>query len=170
MKRCLIWLVVFHLAVSLTYAQTPKPDANNAGLKLPAGFVALKVADGLGAARLLAVAPNGDIFVKLENLKSGKGIYWLRDPKKDGRAEQKTGFGNYIGTGMYIKGNYLYASSNTDIYRYKLDDNFKPDTANPEKLVTGLLARHQHESKSIIVDNDGNLYTNIGAYSNANRS
>jgi glucose/arabinose dehydrogenase len=116
---------------------------------------------------ILPVAPNGNIFVKLENLKSGKGIYWLRDPNKDGRDEQKTGFGNYVGTGMYIKGNYLYASSNTDIYRYKLDDNFKPDTANPEKLVTGLLARHQHESKSIVVDNDGNLYTNIGAYSNA---
>jgi len=167
MKRCFIWLGIFHLAVSAGVAQTSKPDANNAGLKLPAGFVALKVADGLGAARHLAVAPNGNIFVKLENLKSGKGIYWLRDPNKDGRDEQKTGFGNYIGTGMYIKGNYLYASSNTDIYRYKLDDNFKPDTANPEKLVTGLLARHQHESKSIIVDNDGNLYTNIGAYSNA---
>ncbi|HYK44311.1 MAG TPA: PQQ-dependent sugar dehydrogenase [Parafilimonas sp.] len=167
MKRCFIWLGIFHFAVFAGIAQGPKPDANNAGLKLPAGFVALKVADGLGAARHLAVAPNGDIFVKLEGLKSGKSIYWLHDANKDGRAEQKTGFAKYIGTGMYIKGNYLYASSNTDIYRYKLDDSFRPDTAHPEKIVTGLLARHQHESKSIVLDNEGNLYTNIGAYSNA---
>ncbi|MDE3236053.1 MAG: PQQ-dependent sugar dehydrogenase, partial [Bacteroidota bacterium] len=32
---------------------------------------------------------------------------------------------------------------------------------------TGLLNRHQHESKSIVLDNEGNLYVNIGAYSNS---
>src|SRR5580765_1699793 len=98
------------LLISLAgHAQTPKPDANNAGLKLPTGFVAFKAADGLGAARHLAVAPNGDIFVKLENLKKGKGIYWLHDANNDGRAEQMKGFGNYIGTGMCLKNGYLYA-------------------------------------------------------------
>ena len=148
-------------------AQTIKADAGNAGLKMPPGFGALKVADGLKAARHLAVAPNGDIFVKLEGLKSGKSIYWLHDANKDGKAEQMKGFGNYIGTGMYLKDHYLYASSNEEIYRYKLGDDFKPDTANPEKIITGLLSRHEHESKSIVLDDAGNIYTNIGAYSNA---
>jgi hypothetical protein len=62
MKRCFIWLGIFHLAVSAGVAQTPKPDANNAGLKLPAGFVALKVADGLGAARHLACCSEWKYF------------------------------------------------------------------------------------------------------------
>jgi glucose/arabinose dehydrogenase len=57
---------------------------------------------------------------------------------------------------------------NTDVYRYKLGADNKPaDADNPEKIVAGLLDRHQHESKSIVLDNDGNVYVNIGAYSNA---
>jgi glucose/arabinose dehydrogenase len=151
-----------------TCAQPVKPDASNAGLKLPAGFHALKAADGLGAARHIAVAPNGDVFVKLEKLKNDKGIYLLHDANGDGRLEQLTGFGNYIGTGIYLKDGYLYASSNVEVFRYKLAADNKPfDENNPEKIITGLLDRHQHESKSITLDNAGNIYVNIGAYSNA---
>src|SRR5579864_4519998 len=100
-------------------AQSVKTDSTNAGLKLPKGFTAIKVADGLGAARHIAVASNGDVFVKLEKLKDGKGIYLLHDADSNGTLEQKTGFGNYIGTGMYLKDGYLYASSNTAVFRYK---------------------------------------------------
>lgn len=148
--------------------KTVKPDPDNAGLKLPQGFGALKVTDGLGEARHLAVTANGDIYVKLSSLKNGKGIYYLHDNNGDGKADVKTGFGNYTGTGMAIKNGYLYASSDEEVFRYKLDDNGKvtnPET--PEKIVTGLLSRHEHEAKAITLDNDGNLYVNIGAYSNA---
>ena len=148
-------------------AQSSKQNAS-AGLKLPSGFTAIKAADSLGSARHIAVASNGDLFVKLEKLKDGKGIYLLHDAKNDGHYEPVTSFGNYIGTGIYLKNGYLYASSNTDVYRYKLGADNKPaDTSNPEKIVSGLLDRHQHESKSIVLDNDGNVYVNIGAYSNA---
>ena len=131
-------------------------------------FSAIKAVDSLGIARHIAVAPNGDLFVKLERLKDNKGIYLLRDANNDGKYETKQGFGDYIGTGIYLKDGYLYASSNTDIYRYKLGtDNMPVDASNPEKIVTGLLDRHQHESKSITLDNAGNVYVNVGAYSNA---
>ncbi|MFN9590676.1 MAG: hypothetical protein ACK56A_09820 [Bacteroidota bacterium] len=43
-----------------------KPDSNNAGLKLPSGFSALKVAENLGRARHSAVNQAGEIYVKLE--------------------------------------------------------------------------------------------------------
>lgn len=148
-------------------AQTIKPDASNAGLKLPEGFNAIKAADGLGTARHIAVASNGDVFVKLEKLKDGKGIYQLHDADNDGRFEQLKGFGSFIGTGICLKNDYLYTSSNEDVYRYKLTGDNKPvDENNPEKIITGLIDRHQHESKSITLDNDGNIYVNIGAYSN----
>ncbi|MEP6467012.1 MAG: sorbosone dehydrogenase, partial [Parafilimonas sp.] len=151
-----------------TCAQPSKPGATNAGLKLPAGFAALKAADGLGEARHIAIASNGDIFVKLSKLKNGKGIYLLHDANKDGRTEQITGFGNYTGTGMYLKDGYLYASSDEEIFRYKLDADNKPvDENNPEKIITGLIARNEHEAKAITLDNDGNIYVNIGAYSNS---
>ena len=168
MKTIHYFLVISFITVLNACAQSVKPDAANAGLKLPAGFSAIKAADGLGNARHIAAAANGDLFVKLEQLKNGKGIYLLHDANKDGRYEQMNGFGNYIGTGIYLKDGYLYASSNREVYRYKLGDDNKPvDPNNPEKIITGLLARHEHESKSIVLDNDGNIYVNVGAYSNS---
>lgn len=147
---------------------TPAPDADTAGLKLPAGFGAIKVADSVGKARHLVVTKEGDIYVKLASPKDGKGIIKLHDANGDGKADETTGFGDYGGTGITIKNGYLYASSNTEVFRYKLDDKDQvtaPD--QPEKIVTGLIDRNQHESKSLILDNEGNIYVNIGAYSNA---
>lgn len=167
--------ISFIIAATLFYflntaclnAQQSKNNTSNAGLKLPAGFSATAVADGLGAARHLAVTPDGDIYVKLENLKDGKGIYWLHDSNNDGKMDKMIGFGNYTGTGMNISDHYLYASSNTEVFRYKLDDNYNVDTTSEEKIITGLLARGEHEAKAFTLDNNGNIYVNIGAYSNA---
>jgi glucose/arabinose dehydrogenase len=147
---------------------TPTPDADTAGLKLPAGFGAIKVADSIGKARHLVVTKEGDIYVKLASPKDGKGIIKLHDANGDGKADETTGFGNYGGTGITIKNGYLYASSNTEVFRYKLDDKGQVTTPDqPEKIVTGLIDRNQHETKSLILDNEGNIYVNIGAYSNA---
>ena|SRR5579862_7210363 len=137
-------------------------------LKLPNDFHAEIVAENLGTARHLAVTKQGLVYVKLGKLKNGKGIIALKDINGDGKADKEIGFGNFIGTGIYIKDGYLYASSNTDVYRYKLNDNGEViDTAHAERIVTGLLDRHEHNSKSIVLDNNGNIYVNVGAYSNA---
>lgn len=138
------------------------------GIKLPAGFKAVVVAEKLGRARHVVVNANGDLYVKLERLRSGKGIVRLRDTDKDGRADDSSLFGNYGGTGIAIKNGYLYASSNSEVFRYKLNEKnevVNPDA--PETIVTGLVDRRTHNSKSIALDNDGNLYVNIGAPSNA---
>jgi len=146
-------------------------DSSSAGdvtLKLPSGFSAVVFAANLEGARHLAVNTNGDVYVKLSKLKDGKGIYRLRDANGDGKAEDVSGFGDFKGTGMAIKKGYLYASSDEEVFRYQLDANnniVNPD--KPEKIVTGLLSRNEHEAKAIALDNDGNLYVNIGAYSNA---
>ena len=146
----------------------PKADADNAGLTLPPGFGALKVADNLGHARHLAVTKEGTIYVKLARVKDGKGILFLQDENGDGKMEKQTGFGNYGGTGMYIKDGYLYASSDEEVFRYKLNDKDEvAEPADPEKIVTGLINRRQHESKSIVLDNNNHIYVNIGAYSNS---
>ncbi len=143
-------------------------DADNAGLKLPKGFGALIVAENAGRARHIAVNEQGTIFIKLGRLSDGKGILELKDSNGDGKADKTTGVGNYIGTGIVIKNGYLYASSDEAVFRYKLDgkgDILHPD--QPEKIITGLINRRQHESKSITLDNEGNIYVNIGAYSNS---
>lgn len=143
----------------------PKDDST---LKLPAGFKASILAENLGNARHITVTKQGNIYIKLSKLKDGKGIIMLQDANNDGKVESQKSFGSYTGTGICVKGEYLYASSDNEIFRYKLND--KGEVINmdqPEKIVTGLINRRQHESKSITLDNDGNLYVNIGAYSNA---
>jgi glucose/arabinose dehydrogenase len=142
--------------------------AENAGLTLPAGFSAVAVAENTGQARHIAVTKEGDIYIKLGQPKDGKAILFLQQPDANGVMQKKSGFGDYGGTGLYLKNGYLYASSNEDVYRYKLNDKDEViDPASPEKIVTGLLNRRQHESKSIVLDDANNIYVNIGAYSNS---
>ncbi len=144
------------------------PDADNGGLKLPAGFGAITVANETGPARHIAVNANGDVYVKLNQLKSGNGIIMLKDNDSDGRAETQTGFGNFPGTGIAIKDGYLYASSDEEVFRYKFNANNEiENTASPEKIITGLTIGSQHTSKSITLDNNHNIYVNIGAPSNS---
>ncbi len=140
-------------------------DAANAGLTLPSGFSAVAVAEQLGNARHMVITPQNDMYVHLAGPKNGKGILVLH---LDGdKATVKTGFANYGGTGIAIKNGYLYASDDHTVYRYKLDSkNEVTDPNKPEVVVTGLIAKRMHEPKALCLDNNGNLYVNIGAYSN----
>jgi glucose/arabinose dehydrogenase len=138
--------------------------AVNAALTLPDGFTAATVAENLGSVRHIAVNSNGDIYAKLEKLKDGKGILLL----KGGNAAALSSFGNFPGTGIAVKDGYLYASSNSAVYRYKLNANNEVEnTAKPETIVKGLTDRGQHNAKSITLDDAGNIYINIGAPSNS---
>lgn len=141
------------------------PQAGNAGLKLPSGFNASIIAEHLGAARHLTVTPQNEIYVKIQGAKDGKGIILLH--QANGKTTEKSNFGN-AGTGIALKNGYLYASTDEEVYRYKLNRNNEViDPNKPELVVTGLLSRHEHEAKAITMDNAGHLYVNIGAYSNS---
>jgi glucose/arabinose dehydrogenase len=145
----------------------PVDAAKRKGITVPKQFKVTVVATDLGKARHIAVNSNGDVYVKLEGLKDGKGIYRLRDSNGDGKAEDIVGFGDYEGTGIAIKNGYLYASSDEAVFRYKLNTQQEVENAaTPEKIITGLVNERQHASKSLTLDNDGNIYVNIGAPSN----
>ncbi|MEO5891160.1 MAG: c-type cytochrome [Ferruginibacter sp.] len=154
---------IFSLA---TLNAQEKSAKANAGLILPAGFSASVVADNLGRTRHLVVTQQGDIYVRLARPKDGSGTLVLHET--NGKAVVTGGFGNFGGTGIAIKDGYLYASSNREVFRYKLDEkNQVIDKDNGEKIITGLIERGQHETKSIALDNEGNVYVNIGAYMNS---
>ncbi|MBI4520774.1 MAG: glucose dehydrogenase, partial [Gemmatimonadetes bacterium] len=72
-----------------TVVAGPACDPDNGGLTLPDGFCALVAAEGLGAARHMVTAPNGDLFVADRN-QGGEnpvtgGVVALRDTDGDGR-------------------------------------------------------------------------------------
>jgi glucose/arabinose dehydrogenase len=161
MKTFLLAVIV--LAV---YGFTSFQWGTDIELKLPDGFRAETVVESLGRNRHIAVNNNGDIYIKLDRLKDGKGIYVLRN--NGGKFVVIKSFGNYTGTGIGIKNGYLYASSDNTVYRYRF--NAQNEIANPdapETMVTGLVSGGQHASKSIALDDKGYIYVNIGAPSNA---
>ena len=102
--------------------------------------------------------------MKLSRLKNGTGIVRLRDKNGDGKADEVKNFGDFPGTGIAVKNNFLYASSDDAIFRYKLENN--EITNAPEKIVQGLMNKRQHASKPFTLDNSGNIYVTIGAPSN----
>ena len=70
-NKYLVLIAGFAVSISLYSLKSGSevvPDADNAGLKLPEGFGALKVAETGARARHLVVTPQGDIYVKLAKL------------------------------------------------------------------------------------------------------
>ena len=144
---------------------TPKTDVS---LTIPHGFTATVFASGLGKARHITVTPSGYIYIKLASAKNGNTIVRLKDQNGDGVADEEMDFGSFKGTGIKVKSGWLYASSDEEIYRFKLDsDGVVSNPDQPEKIVTGLIARGEHEAKAFTLDNSGNIYVNIGAFSNS---
>ena len=148
-------------------ASLPACDPDNGGITLPDGFCALVVADGLGAARHLTVAPNGDIYVAIRNQQDTLGgIVALRDTDGDGRMDVEERFGEDGGTAMKLHGGYLYLGRDVAIERYRmLADSLVPETTL-EVLVT-LPDQDGHRAKGIAFDGEGGMFVNVGAPSNA---
>jgi glucose/arabinose dehydrogenase len=180
LRLSLIILIPLHFGYSQVWAsEAQKNGGNSSGfayadnkddLILPGGFRSIVVTDRLEArpARHIAVRDNGDIFIKMNSGKSGKGIAALRDSNKDGKAELVNYFGSYDGTGIAIYNGYLYASSDAEIYRYKLthDGSLLPEI-DAELVVSGFPVQTEHAAKGLAFDKRGNLYVSVGGPSNA---
>ncbi len=173
MNKTLLYITIALTTVTALTSLTINQQQGTlpANLKLPQGFSAAIVADSLGPIRHLAVTSNGNIYVKENSIRNRKGLYYLTDANHDGFFETKTGFGDYPGTGIKIKGGYLYSSSNSAIYRYKLNQkNEVIDTEKPELLVKGLVDKRADNAKAFALDDNNNLYVAIGSYSDACRA
>jgi glucose/arabinose dehydrogenase len=142
-------------------------DADNGAIQLAEGFSALVVADSLGTARHLVAAPNGDLYVILQQPDAnGHCMVALRDTTGDGKADRIARFGNYSGTGIELHEGHLYFSSDTAVWRYPLPAGQLVPTAPPELMVS-FPPQSGHEAKPMTFDAQGNLYVTVGAPSNA---
>ena len=149
------------------------PD--NDGLTLPDGFCAEIVADSVGPARHLAVHENGDLYVALREVQreatqseGGGALAALRDTTGDGRADVIRYFGGDAGgTGIGLRDGYLYASTTEAVRRYPLSDGQLVPDAPAETIVENFPEQDAHAAKSFTFDEQGQIYVNIGAPSNA---
>ena len=150
-------------------AALPTPDADDGAIQLPPGFRALVVADNLvlgqkvgntaNKLRYLAVADNGDLYAKTVV----GGLLALRSTKGDGRADQIVPFGSGGGTGIALWHGYLYESTTTAVYRYRITPGTLVPQGEPETVITGLPAGRQHDAKNIVFSSDGQLFVEVGS-------
>jgi glucose/arabinose dehydrogenase/mono/diheme cytochrome c family protein len=141
----------------------PKPDADDGAISLPPGFGAVVVADNLGKLRFIAVAPNGDVYVKVRE----GGIIALRDKDGDGRAETKQTFGGGGGSGISVRDGWLYHSSNSAVFRYRMTPGELVPKGPQETIVSGLPEGKEHYTKNFAFDGEGRLLVEVGSPSNA---
>jgi glucose/arabinose dehydrogenase len=143
-------------------------EPGNGGLTLPSGFCGVVVADNVGAARHLVVSRSGDIYVAIRNQQNAPGgVVALRDTNGDGRADVQERFGDSGGTGIQIYNNYLYVSRDDAVVRFPMKEGQLSAAGPAEVVVSGFPQQRVHPTKTLVFDNRGGLYVNVGNASNA---
>jgi glucose/arabinose dehydrogenase len=153
-------------------------DTDNGGLTLPTGFCAGVIADNLGTARNLVVAPNGDIFVSVRSgpecagAAAATGIHprppgygWRRQDRRAGEIRDAR-----AQPAFRLRNGYLYYATPISIERFKLTPGqLKP--SDPAEVIVGDFPsganQRGHRDKDIAFDTAGNVYVNVGLPSNA---
>jgi glucose/arabinose dehydrogenase len=158
---CFAKVVRSALAVPLLVGGVAIAEEND-GLTLPEGFSVSVVQEGQGAGRHLAVAANGDIY-----LASRDGILAMRDKDGDGKADEMQKIGDVQGTEVRLFKDWLYASDNVGVYRYRLKKGELVPSSPRQVVVDGFPMERQHADKTFALDTKGTLYVNVGAPSNS---
>ena len=162
------------MAAGFLAVATPSPAAaqecapDNAGITVPEGFCVTIVADSLGRARHMAVAPNGDIFVAVPG--DSGGIYGLRDTDGDGHPDVRElvirdPYAAYVR--LHAAGSWLYYGTLNEIIRYRRSAGSLAPQGSPDTIVRNLPGVRQHGIKTFTLGPAGELFVNIGAPSNS---
>jgi len=124
-----------------------------------------------GYARHMAVRDDGTLYLAL-TVRMGRGstmgLVAMQDRDGDGVADVIERFATNIpGTALQFHDGDLYFGSKTAVYRFSFDGDELIPSAEPEIVVDGFPVQRLHEAKTFAIDNDHNLYVNVGAPSNA---
>ena len=151
--------------------EVPADPLCDPAITVPEGFCARVYHPGVGAARQLAVASNGDVFVAVRNTGNQRGgVVALRDFDGDGRADQTESWGDNGGSGIALADGVLYFATDNAVLRYSIAPGSLTPSGAPETIVDGLPSDRNHASKSIALHPDGSVFVGIGSPSNACQS
>jgi Raf kinase inhibitor-like YbhB/YbcL family protein len=155
-----------NVSISSTIFKPAKVDATPAriaALKAPAGFSVTAFATGLKNARILAVAPNGDVYL---SRRDQGDVLLLRDTNGDGRADGApvTVASRAGAHGLAIRDNKLYLVTVKELF---VADILKDGMLGELKLLVGDLPdAGQHANRTIAFGPDGMLYLSVGSTCN----
>lgn len=145
----------------------PPADAISARLSVPAGFAVRRFAGGLSTPRLMAVGPDGQLYVA----ERGAGrIARLPDRNRDGLAEAA----EVVATGLSgvhslaFSGADLYAAQNDRVVRLRdaSGDGDFADQGEQTVVVSGLPSDGGHSTRTARIGPDGKLYVAVGSKCN----
>ncbi|WP_394837512.1 PQQ-dependent sugar dehydrogenase [Pendulispora rubella] len=123
-------------------------------------------ASGLGEVRQMAFAPNGDLFVN-----NGRIIaLWDADGSGTSEANEQSPFGAAPGLNHGLAfsrdGRFVYASSDTTVYRWAYTPGSRQANGAAEVVVQGIPGGGSHSSRTLVFDSRGRLYVNVGSAEN----
>jgi glucose/arabinose dehydrogenase len=149
--------------------QAPNSSSQNtapakpADLKAPAGFVVSVFAAEVTGARLMAVSPDGVLYVA----RQPKGdVVALPDADKDGRADKMEIVASNLTRphSLAFHKGYLYIATNPAVLRMKYANGKIEGT--PEKVVDLPVSTTPHWTRTIGFGRDGKMYVAIGSSCN----
>ena len=143
-------------------------------LKLPPGFEALVVFEGVGESREIYVREDGDLFVSLAGLDDGEHILGLRDDDGDFIIDTVERFYHLTTPELqrppqvHIEyfDDYLYAVNNEQLVRMRLPPGHLRPVGDIETIVDRIPYQTSHRGRTLSIDADGWVYVSIGAPSN----
>lgn len=133
-------------------------------LTLPQGFRVGIFASSLNRPRMMAVSPDGRLFVT----ETGAGrVTVLPDADGNGRADSHVTYASGLNQphGIAFHGSYLYIAETDRVirYPYKAGDSRAP---RPEVIVPGIPSGRGHSTRTIAFGQDGKMYLSVGSSCN----
>jgi len=133
---------------------------------VPSGFHINIFAADFKRPRLLAVAPNGDIFLAETGANQ---VVILRDPKHTGSAQERIVFASGLVRpfGIAFHDDYVYIGNMTSLVRFKYDPKTSQRIGEAEKLLD--LPGGGHDTRNVAITPDGkHVLLAVGSGSNIN--
>lgn len=141
----------------------PWSPATPGELRVPAGFAVNAFATGLGSPRMMAVGPDGTVYVTRGD--SGD-VVALKDSDGDGRADSRIVVArNLPGVhGIAIQGNRFYFATVASVFM--ADAGFDGRPGPTRMILDGLPNGGQHARRTVQFGPDGMMYISVGSTCN----
>lgn len=143
--------------------QVPPTEARIAQLSLPDGFEVTVFAHDLGEPRMLAVGPDGTVYVTRR--KPGD-VVAMRDTDGDGTADQVGSVVEGIPDvhGITIHDGRMYLANVDSVFVAEMGED---GIGAPEQIISGLPPGGRHPNRTLAVGPDDKLYVTVGSTCNA---
>lgn len=134
-------------------------------IKLPPGFSISVYATDIKGARMMTLAPNGDVFVAA--MGGGQIVLLKADKNGDGKPDGRATYLEKLARphSMIVHGGYLYFTEETRVSRVPYSPD-KDAPAGDKQVLLERLPTGGHITKTIGFDDAGKMYVSIGSSCN----